>query len=238
MLKKKKLKGRDSTMKFSSLKIPGKLKTDNDLNIRRKLKVIVSLQLLIIYNTLSLRHLQYSALNELQTCCVFNIPSASTSFHPTDSQHKDSGLPQPSTSMANTNAVLCFVLLWTGGGRGLVRLRTRVRNKDSHYRTVFSVRASGSSSPDHDHPLRWEGLGEFRAQRSRVQVTSTPRLAAQHSCSVPACGFVSPPGPCGLCGAGCGRLDLFLKPWASPGAFWASPHPQHLPLQISIRSPV
>lgn len=31
---------------------------------------------------------------------------------------------------------------------GLVWLRTRVRNKDSHYRTLFSVRASGSSLPD------------------------------------------------------------------------------------------
>lgn len=46
--KPQKFKG-DSIMKFSSLKIPGKIKTDNDLNIRRKLNVVASPLLLITY---------------------------------------------------------------------------------------------------------------------------------------------------------------------------------------------
>lgn len=174
-------------MKFSSLKILGKIKTDNDLNIGRKLKVTVSLRLLITYNTLSyIQHFIAAASPVLSMEWTPNLLCLQHSLclhQPPDlhiyESHKDSGLPQPSTSMANTNAVLCFVLLSPGSGRGLVWLRTWVRNKDSHYRTVFSVRASGSSLPDHDHPFRWEGLGEFRVQRSRVQVTSTPRLTEQ-----------------------------------------------------------
>lgn len=67
---------------------------------------------------------------------------------------------------------------------------------------MFSVRASGSSLPDHDLPFHRAGLGEFRAQRLRVQIRHTPRLKHKHSCGLPACAFVWLPGPCGLCGAG------------------------------------
>lgn len=48
----RKLKRRDSTLKFSSLKVPGIIKTHTNLNIRRKLKVVTSPLLLITqYNT-------------------------------------------------------------------------------------------------------------------------------------------------------------------------------------------
>lgn len=110
--------------------------------------------------------------------------------------------------------------------------------RDSHYRTVFSVRASGSSLPDHDRPLHREGLSEFRAHRLRVQTRRTPSSQHKHSCGRPACGYLASWALWSLWG----WLDLLCDgPKAvglSPAAFWVSSQSQHLPLHMSVPVPV
>ena len=131
--------------------------------------------------------------------------------------------------------VFCFEL---EVGGCLVWLRTWVQSKESHYRTLFSERASGSSLPDHGHPSiekDWvnsepKGWG-FRWATPKARGTASRRHSA--ACT-PAWGLAGLPRPRGLCGAGWTSSMTALRPRASSCAFCVSSHSQHTAPQISV----
>ena len=146
----RKLTRKDSVITFSSWNIPGKIKTDNDLNIRRKQTSSLTPASNHLHTTSSSSHCTSCAGywgDELPTCCVSYIPSTLTSILTAPSEsHSLRTLDSPAFNCHRQHQH--GVLFWTGGGGCLVWLRTWVQSKDCHYRTLFSERASGSSLPD------------------------------------------------------------------------------------------
>ena len=146
-----KLTRKDSVIAFSSWNIPGKIKADNDLNIRRTQTSSLA--------PASDRSHTASSSYRCASCAghwmewtpsalrVIYIPSALASILTGPSQsHSVSTLDSPAFHCHRQHQH--GVPFRTGGGGCLVWLRTWVQSKDSHYRTLFSERASGSSLPD------------------------------------------------------------------------------------------
>ena len=146
----RKLTRKDSVIIFSSWNIPGKIKTDNDLNIRRKQTSSLTPASNHLHTTSSSYPCASCAGHWMEwtpnlLCLLHSLrPHQHLDSPIWVSQLKDSGLP--SLQLPSPTPAWCFVLNWrlVGASSGS-ELESRV---ESHYRTLFSERASGSSLPD------------------------------------------------------------------------------------------
>ena len=128
----RKLTRKDSVITFSSWNTPGKIKTDNDLNIRRKQTSSLTPASNHLHTTSSSYPCASCAGHWMEWTpnlpCIFNIPSALTSIltGPSESHSLRTRLPSLQLPIVNTSMVFCFELEVVGASSGS-ELESRVK---------------------------------------------------------------------------------------------------------------
>ena len=129
----RKLTRKDSVITFSSWNTPGKIKTDNDLNIRRKQTSSLTPASNHLHTTSSSYPCTSCAGHWMEwtpnLLCIFNIPSALTSILTGPSESHSLRTRLPSLQLPSPTPAWCFVLNWrlVGASSGS-ELESRVKS--------------------------------------------------------------------------------------------------------------